>query len=107
MFLSKIKKYCKPKKNTKVKIIVAIISTVLILAVIITLLIGHFKFNWFKNDVYNEDVNIRREVNQASYFTENKKINTKIELTKDTYEEQNIEVNTDFMVYIKDKIKIK
>ena len=95
------------KKNTKVKIIIAIISTVLILAAIITLLIGHFKFNWFKNEVYNVDVNIKREVNQASYFTENKKINTKIELTKDTYEEQNIEINTDFMVYIKDKIKIK
>ena len=77
------------KNNNKVKIIITIISIILILAVATTLLIGHFKFNWFKSEVYNLDANIRREVNQASYFTENKKINTKIELTKDTYEEQN------------------
>ena len=95
------------KKNTKIKIIIAIISTVLILAVITILLIGHFKLNWFKSEVYKVDTNIKREVYQASYFTENKKINTKIELTKDTYEEQNIEVNTNFMVFIKDRIKIK
>ena len=95
------------KKNTKIKIIIAIISTVLILVVITIFLIGHFKFNWFKSEVYKLDANIRREVNQASYFTEKKKINTKIELTKDTYEGLNIEVKTNFMVYIKDRIKIK
>ena len=39
------------KKNTKIKIIISIISTVLILVVITTLLIGHFKYNWFKNEV--------------------------------------------------------
>ena len=77
------------KNNNKVKIIITIISIILILAVATTLLIGHFKFNWFKNEVYKVDTNIKREVNQASYFNENKKIKTKIELTKDTYEEQN------------------
>ena len=77
------------KNNNKVKIIITIISIILILAVATTLLIGHFKFNQFKSEVYKVDTNIKREVNQASYFTENKKINTKIELTKDTYEEQN------------------
>lgn len=94
------------KNNNKVKIIITIISIILILAVATTLLIGYFKFNWFKSEVYKVDTNIKREVNQASYFTENKKINTKIELTKDTYEEQNIEIDTNFMVYIKDRIKI-
>ena len=77
------------KNNNKVKIIITIISIILILAVATTLLIGHFKFNWFKSEVYKVDTNIKREVNQASYFDENKKIKTKIELTKDTYEEQN------------------
>ena len=77
------------KNNNKVKIIITIISIILILAVATTLLIGHFKFNWFKSEVYKVDTNIKREVNQASYFNENKKIKTKIELTKDTYEEQN------------------
>ena len=77
------------KNNNKVKIIITIISIILILAVATTLLIGHFKFNWFKSEVYKVDTNIKREVNQASYFNENKKIKIKIELTKDTYEEQN------------------
>ena len=77
------------KNNNKFKIIITIISIILILAVATTLLIGHFKFNWFKSEVYKVDTNIKREVNQASYFTKNKKIKTKIELTKDTYEEQN------------------
>lgn len=77
------------KNNNKVKIIITIISIILILAVATTLLIGHFKFNWFKSEVYKVDTNIKREVNQASYFNVNKKIKTKIELTKDTYEEQN------------------
>ena len=51
------------KNNNKVKIIITIISIILILAVATTLLIGHFKFNWFKSEVYKVDTNIKREVN--------------------------------------------
>ena len=76
------------KNNSKVKLTIAIISTVLILAAATTLLIGYFKFDWFKNEIYKVNANLTREVNQANFFSENKKINTRIALTKDNYEEQ-------------------
>ena len=71
-----------------------------------TLLIGYFKFDWFKKEIYKVDANITREVNQANFFTENKKISTRIALTKDNYEEQDYEVNTDFMVHLIDKTQL-
>jgi len=94
------------KSYSKVKLTIAIISTILILAATTTLLIGYFKFDWFKNEIYKVDANITREVNQANFFTENKKINTKIALTPENYEEQDYEVNTDFMVYLRDKTEL-
>ena len=95
------------KNNSKVKLTIAIISTVLILAAATTLLIGYFKFDWFKNEIYKVNANLTREVNQANFFSENKKINTRIALTKDNYEEQTYEVNTDFMIYLKDKTELE
>ena len=94
------------KSYSKVKLIIAIISTILILAGTTTLLIGYFKFDWFKKEIYKVDANITREVNQANFFTENKKVSTKIALTPENYEEQDYEVNTDFMVYLKDKTEL-
>jgi hypothetical protein len=94
------------KSYSKVKLIIAIISTILILAATTTLLIGYFKFDWFKKEIYKVDANITREVNQANFFTENKKVSTKIALTPENYEEQDYEVNTDFMVYLKDKTEL-
>ncbi len=94
------------KSYSKVKLIIAIISTILILAATTTLLIGYFKFDWFKKEIYKVDANITREVNQANFFTENKKISTKIALTKDNFEEQDYEVNTDFMVHLIDKTQL-
>ena len=87
--------------------IISIESTILILAIATTLLIGYFKFDWFKNELCEVNANVRREINQVNNFTENKNINTKIALSKDSFNEQNYEVNTDFMVYLRDKIKIK
>ena len=95
------------KNNSKVKLTIAIISTVLILAAATTLLIGYFKFDLFKNEIQKVDANLTREVNQANFFSENKKINTRIALTKDNYEEQTYEVNTDFMIYLKDKTELE
>ena len=51
------------KNNTKVKLAISIISTILILAAITTLLIGYFKFDLFKSEIYKVDANITREVN--------------------------------------------
>ena len=95
------------KNNTKVKLAISIISTILILAAITTLLIGYFKFDWFKSEIYKVDANITREVNQANFFSETKTIKTRIALEEGAYEEQNYEVNTDFMVYLKDRTQLK
>ena len=94
------------KSYSKVKLTIAIISTILVLAGTTTLLIGYFKFDWFKKEIYKVDANITREVNQANFFTENKKVSTKIALTPENYEEQDYEINTDFMVYLKDKTEL-
>ena len=40
------------KSHKKVKIAVAIVGSLTLIA-ITTLLVGHFKFNWFKNEIYN------------------------------------------------------
>jgi hypothetical protein len=95
------------KNNTKIKLAIAIISTVLVLAATTTLLISYFKFDWFKNEIYNVDANLTREINQANFFQETKKINTRIAITKDEYEEQEYTVNTNFMVYLKKRIQLK
>jgi hypothetical protein len=95
------------KANTKIKITIAIVSSILVLAAITTLILGYLKFDWFKQEIYKVDASITREVNQANYFTETKKINTKIALAKDKYEEQEYLVNTDFMVYLKEKTQLR
>ena len=55
------------KSSNKIKYTIAIISSTLVIAAISTLLIGHFKFDWFKNDNYKIDANIKRNVYQANY----------------------------------------
>ena len=76
------------KANSKIKLAIAITSTIIILVAVTTLIIGYFKFDWFKQEIYKVDANITREVNKANYFTETKKINTRIAITEDEYEEQ-------------------
>ena len=95
------------KNNTKIKLVIAIISTVLVLAAATTLLIGYFKLDWFKNEIYNVDANLTREINQANFFEETKTINTRIAIAKDEYEEQEYTVKTNFVVYLKERIQLK
>ena len=63
------------KSSNKIKYTIAIISSILVIAAIMTLLIGHFKFNWFKSDNYKIDAQINRSVYQANYFSEKKTLN--------------------------------
>ena len=43
--------YVETKPN-KVKIVLAILASTLVVATMTTLIIGHFKFDWFKSDEY-------------------------------------------------------
>ena len=96
-----------PKKSSKMKYFIGIISSVIVLAVTATLLLGYFKFNWFKSEIYQLDANIVRQVNQANYFTETKKVNTKVALNDEGYQEEDFEVNTNFMVFLNERKPLK
>ena len=96
-----------PKSSKKIKYTIAIIASTLILAATVTLLVGHFKFNWFQSENYILDVNISRKIYQANYFSEKKTANTRITLTDDRIEERTYEVDSNFVVYIRDKEKVE
>jgi len=96
------KEIVQPKTHKKAKLAVAITAS-LSLVVIITLLVGHFKFNWFKSEIYDIDAKITRNLYQANYFTETKDLNTKIGFSNGVSEEHKLRIFTNFLVMITDK----
>ena len=90
-------------KNSKIKYAIAIIASTLIIAATTTLLIGHFKFNWFQSENYKLNVNLSRKIYQANYFSEKKTANTRITLTDDKIEERTFIVDSNFVVNLLDK----
>ena len=91
------------KSHKKIKIAVAITASLALIA-ITTLLVGHFKFDWFKSEIYEIDAKINRNVYQASYFTETKTIKSKIGFTNGMTEEHEATIYTNFMVFMIDKV---
>jgi hypothetical protein len=91
------------KASNKIKYAIAIISSTLVLAVVTTLLIGHFKFDWFKGDNYKIDVNINRNIYQANYFSEKKTLNAKFTLPDGVSQEKEYIIDTNFVVFLTDK----
>lgn len=90
-------------KNHK-KIIIAItICFSIIIVVIITLLIGYFKFNWFKNEIYNIGAKISRNIYQTNYFRETKIINSRVGFTNGISKTNEQKIITNFMVIQTDK----
>ena len=53
-------------KSNKVKIALSILVSTLLFATISTLLVGHFKFDWFKKDEIKIDAKINRSIYQAN-----------------------------------------
>ena len=91
------------KSSKKVKYSIAIIASTLVLATVATLLIGHYKFNWFKSDDYKIDANINRQLYQANYFSEKKTITTKFSFTTGDNQNQEYIVDSNFVVFLTDK----
>ena len=89
-------------KPNKVKIVLSILASTLVVATISTLLIGHFKFDWFKSDEYKIDAHINRSIYQANYFSEKKTINTKFTFDGHSEEKEYI-VDNDFVVFLTGK----
>ena len=84
-----------------IKLIIFIVVSILIIVTVITLLVGHFKYNWFKKETeqaYDIALKLSRNVYQANYFTETKTINTKVSFTQGSPEYTEQEINTNFLV---------
>ena len=91
------------KTFNKVKLAIAIIASTLVLAAVTTLLIGHFKFDWFKSDNYKIDANINRSVYQANYFSEKKTVTTKYSFENGDSEQKEYIVDNNFVVFLTGK----
>ena len=57
-------------KPNKVKIILSILASTLVVASIATLLIGHFQFDWFKSNEYNSIAELQDKFLSAMSFDE-------------------------------------
>ena len=91
------------KTFNKVKLAVAIIASTFVLAAATTLLIGHFKFDWFKSDNYKIDANINRSVYQANYFSEKKTVSTRISFENGPTENKQYVLDSNFVVFLTEK----
>lgn len=95
-----------PKNTKKIKITIALVASLTIIASVI-LLVGYFKFNWFKSEIYNIDAKISRNAYQANYFSETKTINTRIGFTSGITQDNEQKIYTNFMVMQKDRKELK
>ena len=91
-----------PKSHKKIKIAISVVASLAIIA-ITTLLVGHFKFDWFKSEVYTLDTKISHNLYQVNYFTETKNIKTKMGFVSGVSENQEHTIYTNFMVMITGK----
>ena len=91
------------KPSNKVKYAIAIIASTLVLAAVTTLLIGHFKFEWFQSDNYKIDAKINRSVFQANYFSEKRTMTTEITLADGKLEKKEYIIDNNFVVFLTEK----
>lgn len=96
-----------PVKSNKVKYIVAIATSIAILAAVSVLLVGHFKFNWFQSNIYKLDAHISRNIYQTNYFTETKTIDAEYSFTNGDKGKKKAIVSTNFIVVLTDKKKVE
>ena len=98
-----------PKPTKKIYLKYSIIISLAVLLVTTVLLVGYFKFNWFKSesDVYDIDIKIQSFSNQVKYFTEKKTVTSKVVYSSDEMDEKEQLVNTNFIVILTDRNKIK
>ena len=94
-----------PKNNRKIKIFVAIIISILFVSINVILL-GHFKFNWFKSEIYNLDIQISRNIGQINYFTETKILKSRLGYTSGEFESKEIIIKNNFIVIQTSKEKL-
>ena len=92
-----------PVKSNKIKYAIAIIIGVLITAVVSIILVGHFKFDWFKSETYKIEANIQRSNFKANYFSEEKNMNIKVSFSNGQKEEKEFFISTNFVVILTER----
>ena len=92
-----------PVKSNKIKYTIAIITGVIMAAVVAVLLLGHFKFNWFKSETYKIKANISRATYQANYFSEQKDLIIKASFANGQNEEKKFLISSNFVVVLTDR----
>ena len=92
-----------PVKSNKIKYAIAIITGTVLIVAATVLLVGYFKYNWFKGDIYTLDVNINRAQYQGIYFSETKTINTEYSFTNGEHNKKKAYISTDFVVILNQK----
>ena len=107
ILMNEKKEIIETKPSNKVKYAIAIVSATLVLAAVTTLLIGHFKFDWFKNDNYKLDANISRSVYQANYFSEKKAVSIKFSFANGVTHQKEYFLDTNFVVFLTDREELE
>ena len=92
-----------PVKSNKIKYTIAIITGVIMAAAVAILLVGHFKFDWFKSETYKIEANIQRSNFKANYFSEEKNMNIKVSFSNGQKEEKEFFISTNFVVILTER----
>ena len=90
-------------KPNKIKIALILLVSLLLVATTTILLVGHFKFDWFKSDEYKIDAKINRSLYQANYFSEKKSLYTKFIFAGGNSEEREYILDNNFVVFLTEK----
>ena len=96
-----------PVKSNKIKYTIAIITGVVIAAAVAVLLVGHFKFGWFKSETYKINANIFRANYQANYFNEQKDMNIKVAFANGQNEEKKFSISSNFVIVLTERKELE
>ena len=96
-----------PVKSNKIKYAIAIITGIITATTVSVLLVGHFKFNWFKSETYIIKANIFRTNYQANYFSELKDINVKVSFVNGEKQDKKILISSNFVVVLTERKELK
>ena len=96
-----------PVKSNKIKYTIAIITGVVMAAAVAVLLVGHFKFDWFKSETYKIKANIVRAAYQANYFTEKKDIEVKASFSEGQKNDKKLLINSNFVVVLTERKELE
>ena len=95
------------RKSNKIKYMIFIIFVIgIIISMTITLLVGHFKYHIFDENIYKLDVKISRKRYQANYFNETRTITANYTFSKGIKKDVEIIIKNNFMTLITDKKRI-